>query len=252
MNHQLIIMLLLFTGCLKTAEQVRKEQQYNEEVAEGSKNMLAYLSTRVKELEEQLGQSTGTIEQLQHEQEQIHQQAQKATDNKVEIVNLKMELENQRSQMEMLEKQVQEQSDFISEVTKSLEQMSKAPVAKASQNQNIENFSKGLEQYQKKNYDSAKKSFEQALAHDTLNNSQINIARHRLGLIEFDKKNFQTSIIHMSKIYPKWPRSSMAPDALYFIGLSLKEMGKKEEANEAFDKFLAEYPDHKWAKEIKR
>jgi TolA-binding protein len=59
-------------------------------------------------------------------------------------------------------------------------------------------------------------------------------------------------LIYFSKIYSKYPKSSLAASSLLFIGQNLEKMGKKDEAKEAYAKVVEDYAGSKEAKEAKK
>ncbi len=75
---------------------------------------------------------------------------------------------------------------------------------------------------------------------------------HGLGRLEFYSKNYDKALIYFSKVFSKYPKASLAPSSLLFIGKSLNRMGKKDEAREAFTKLTQDYPGSKEMAEAKK
>jgi TolA-binding protein len=59
-------------------------------------------------------------------------------------------------------------------------------------------------------------------------------------------------MVYFSKIFSRFPKASLAPACLLFIGRNLEKMNKKEEAKEAFTKVIEDYPGTSEAKEAKK
>ncbi len=58
--------------------------------------------------------------------------------------------------------------------------------------------------------------------------------------------------MYFSKVYTKYPKASLAPNSLLYIAKSLKKLGKKDEAKEAFQRCVDDYPGSNEAAEAKK
>ncbi|NDD86069.1 hypothetical protein EBZ38_17555, partial [bacterium] len=75
---------------------------------------------------------------------------------------------------------------------------------------------------------------------------------HGLGKVEYFSGNLEKAMVYFSKIFTKYPKATLAPSSLLFIGRSLNKMGKKDEAKEAFKKVIEDYKDTKEANEARK
>jgi len=70
--------------------------------------------------------------------------------------------------------------------------------------------------------------------------------------VEFYTGHNDKALVYFSKIYTKYPRSSLAASSLLFIGRSLKKTGKTEEAKQAFQQVVDDYKGTKEANAAKK
>ena len=63
-----------------------------------------------------------------------------------------------------------------------------------------------------------------------------------LGRTHFVRKDYEGASFAFADGYRKFPRGSKAPDNLYNLGMSLRELGKKREACTAFARLLDKFP----------
>ena len=63
-----------------------------------------------------------------------------------------------------------------------------------------------------------------------------------LGRTHFVRKDYESASFAFADGYKKFPRGPKAPDNLYNLGMSLRELGKKVEACTAFARLLDEFP----------
>ena len=114
----LFFFTLNLSSCLKTTEQIQKEQSvasYQQE----SQSMLADLVARTKELEEKVNSFQGKVEESQHFQKE-------GAFQRDTIDELRAEIDAQKRKIEELERTSQEQKKFIKGVTKTLSRISKS------------------------------------------------------------------------------------------------------------------------------
>lgn len=68
-------------------------------------------------------------------------------------------------------------------------------------------------------------------------------ASYWMGDIAFVRKDFTNSAILFADSYKKYPKHTKAPDMLYKLGASFSQLGKTREACKAYHLLLAEHPD---------
>jgi TolA-binding protein len=240
----LITLTLLFvlTSCFKTAGQVKKEQELESATAQisNSQELMADIMTQQKEMQAKLDLMSGKMEELEH--------AKKSQSENPEIAQLK-------EQVDLLFKSQEEQKLLIESLK--AEHGSKAKevqTTKANTNMNgnaKELLARGLKNIDAKKYAEAKEQLTMAIEKTGLTPGDVNKAHHGLGVVAFKTKQFEESLVHFSKIFTKYPKSSLAPSSLFYIGKSFKSLGKKEEAKEAFEELKNSYPESKFVKEAK-
>lgn len=249
----LLIALLTFTAvsCLKTAEQVKREQRVetmSQQLAD-SQNIVADMTVMLKSLQTQIDQLSGKVEELQH--------AQKATSG-VNFQEMNENLNLLRQQVQSLSEtqkqhgqEITEQRSFIEKVTDKLGKMGtqRSDSAKKNPKSDIETARALI---QKKKYSDAREILEGMVDNSEVTPGDQNKALHALGTIEYEQKNFEKGLVFFSKVYTKYPKSSLAPSSLLFIARSLAKLGKKEEAKQAFSEVITNYPGSSSAKDAKR
>lgn len=75
---------------------------------------------------------------------------------------------------------------------------------------------------------------------------------HHLGVCEFKTKNYDNSVVYLSKVVTIYPKSYFVRNALYYLGKNFKAQGQKEQAKDAFNEVIKRYPKSKqggWAKD---
>ncbi|MCB9092642.1 MAG: hypothetical protein H6620_08795 [Halobacteriovoraceae bacterium] len=114
---KLILALILFTSCLKTAEELQHEKEQSSHLQESQK-MLAELTVKTKELEEKVSHISGNFEEVKHEGKLDRFQQD-------DIDELRAQVEaNQREILE-INKELKDQKKFIKQLTQTLGKISK-------------------------------------------------------------------------------------------------------------------------------
>ena len=67
-------------------------------------------------------------------------------------------------------------------------------------------------------------------------------AQYWLGETYFVRKNYDKAAVAFAEAYQKYPTNYKAPDNFLKLGLSMKELGKKDEACAVFKNYAKEYP----------
>ncbi len=115
----LIILVTFFFSCLKTAEQIKREEQTVVREQQSQK-MLADLMVKTKNLEDQVSMMQGNFQE-------INQQNETSQASKKDIVEeLRIQIDEQDRKIKKLEKELKGQKKFIKSVNKTLKKLSKA------------------------------------------------------------------------------------------------------------------------------
>jgi TolA-binding protein len=248
----LFLSLFIFTSCIKTAEQVQRERRFESmsEQMSDSQGLIADVVSQMKDIQSQLDRLNGRLEELEHKNKQLDPRAVKTLSENVDL--LKAQQETQSIQMNQIQAELKDQRVFLEKVTGTLSKMNSAP-AHASKKKNAkEELAAALELVKSNAYAEARNELEALIGHKDLTPGDNNKVMHGLGRVEFFTKNYDKALVYFSKIYTKFPNSSLAPSSLSFIAKSLAKTGKKDEAREAFAKLIEDYPTSKEAAEAKK
>lgn len=73
-------------------------------------------------------------------------------------------------------------------------------------------------------------------------------AQFYLGECEFGRKNYPDAAREYGRVADQFPKSDFAPKALFKRGVSYQQVNKKNEARDAFNRLIKDYPRHDLAK----
>jgi TolA-binding protein len=246
-----VLLLALSSACIKTAEQVNREKRFEamSENMKDSQGLLAEAVAQMKDMQTQLDKLNGRVEELEHKQKQIDP----ATINKMNenLTLLQTQQQNDSQQLTQIQNELKEQRGFIEKVTASLSAMEK-PRASSKKKSAKAELSDALDLVKSGKYTEAKPQLEALIDADGLSAGDNNKIMHGLGRIEYYTKNYDKALVYFSKVYTKFPKSSLAPSSLLYIAKSLKKMKKSAEAKEAFTRVAEDYPGSVEAAEAKK
>ncbi|MFL5785070.1 MAG: tetratricopeptide repeat protein [Bacteriovoracaceae bacterium] len=249
-----VVLLLSFsTACIKTAEQVNREKRFEamSENMKDSQGLLAEAVAQMKDMQTQLDKLNGRVEELEHRQKQIDP----ATINKMNenLTLLQTQQQNDSQQLTQIQNELKEQRGFIEKVTASLSSMNhEKPRASSKKKSAKTELINALELVKSGKYAEAKPQLEALIDAEGLSPGDNNKIMHGLGRIEYYTKNYDKALVYFSKVYTKFPKSSLAPSSLLYIAKSLKKMKKSVEAKEAFTRVAEDYPGSVEAAEAKK
>jgi TolA-binding protein len=246
------LILIFSSACLKTAEQVQREKKFEtmSEQMGDTQGLMANIVSQMKDLQTQINKMNGRLEELEHRQGQVNpEQFNKMNEN---INLLKTQQESQSTQLANIQTELKEQRAFIEKVTASLASVKEAPSTKSSKKKNVrDDLDSGLKLVKQNKFEEARRELEGLIDHDELSPGEKNKVLHGLGRVEYFTGNPEKALVYFSKIYTKYPKATLAPSSLLFIGRSLNKLGKKDEAKQAFQKVLEDYKGTKEANEAK-
>ncbi len=239
----ILSLIMLSTACIKTAEQVNREKKLDSisEQVKDSQGLVSEMASMLRDMQGQLDRQTGKIEELEHKVAGSDLKQMSENMNLIKTQNEALTAENKeiKDQMSSLQNEMKEQRDFIEKVTKSLGSMkSTSSTQKKSAKTDLE---KALTLIKEDKYKDARSLLEPIIDHNDLTAGEKNKVMHSLGKVEFYTKNYEQALVYFSKVFTKYPKSSLAPNSLLFIGRSLKSMNKKSEAKEAFEQVKENY-----------
>ena len=245
--------LLSLTSCFKTAEEIKRDQQIDQQIAQSSK-LVTELSSQVQNLQNQLAIATGQLEEMDHKTKQSNlEKAQNIGQNLTQLnEQVKVLLEDNKqmkAQILSLENSSNDQKKYIKKVTGALSSVAGAnKVSSAKSATSLQAAHSAFEKGKKE----AKKLYEAVLEEGQINNAQKNHVYFNLGFIEYQNKNYEKGLVYFSKIYTNYPKSSFAPRSLLYIARSFKELKKTEEANVTYQELIDKYPKSNHAETAKK
>lgn len=249
----LVLLLVFSSACIKTAEQVNREKRFEamSEHMKDSQGLLADVVSQMKDMQSQLDKLNGRVEEFEHRQKQIDpQQISKMNES---LTLMQTQQQSDSEQLAKIQAELKEQRAFLEKVTASLSSMgSEKPRASSKKKSAKAELIDALELVKDGKYAEAKPELEALIDADGLTPGDNNKIMHGLGRIEYYTKNYEQALVYFSKIYTKYPKASLAPNSLLYIAKSLKKLGKKAEAKEAFTRVSEDYPGSHEAAEAKK
>lgn len=248
-------LIILSTACIKTADQVQREKRFESmtEQMRDSQGLVADLVTQMKDMQAQLDRMNGKIEELEHRQKQVDPAS--ITKMSEDMNVMKTQGETQNTQLLQIQNELKEQRAFLEKVTASLAEVKAAPApqAKSAKKKSARSeLDHALDLVKGNKYDDARSELEALIDHEDLTPGDHNKVLHGLGRVEYYTGNSEKALTYFSKIFTKYPKATLAPSSLLFIGRTLAKMGKKDEAKEAFLKVVEDYKGSKEANEAKK
>lgn len=252
MKFILLSLLVFSTACIKTADQVQREKKFESmsEQMKDSQGLLADMTSQMKDLQGQIDRLNGKIEELEHKNKQLNPESIAKMNESLNV--LKTQQENESTQLLQIQNELKEQRVFIEKVTASLSQSSHHESPKSQKKSAKSELNHALELIKKDDFNDAKSILEPLIGHSSLTPGEQNKVLHGLGKVEYFTKNYEQSLVYFTKIFTKFPKASLAPSSLLFIGRNLHKLDKKSEAKEAFQKVVDDYPGTTEANEAKK
>lgn len=245
-------LILLSTACIKTADQVQREKRFESmtEQMKDSQDLVTDLLAQMKNMQSQLNKMNGRIEEIEYRQPQVNpENINKMTEN-LNVMKAKQDVDS--TALMQIKAELKEQRAFMEKVTQSLVASKEAPKSTSKKKNAKSDLAEALELIKQDKYDSARSELEALIEHPDLTPGDHNKVLHGLGKVEYYTGNSDKALVYFSKIFTRFPKASLAPSSLLFIGRSLSKMGKKDEAKEAFAKVVEDYKGSKEANEAKK
>lgn len=249
----MLLILPLISSCFKTAGEIKREKNINSQIQESQKFDKEFI-VKVDEFSEKITQFNGRLEEIEHKVSKDSEEQQASLKESIEkmeeqIKSLKTLAQQNKKNLANLKKDIDKQQKYVQRVNKSLSSINKGVKKKSSGA--LSRYKKANSFFSRKRYKQAKPIYQDLIENKKLKAGKNNSALLNLGIIEYHYKNYNDSLVYLSKIYTKYPNSSKAPSALYHIGLCFKALGQKEEAKETFKEVSKKYPKSKYAKKAK-
>jgi TolA-binding protein len=220
------------------------------EQMESSQGLLADMVSQMKDMQSQLDKMNGRLEVLEHKNQNIDLEALKKMNENVTL--LQTQQQNDSTQLTQIQNELKEQRAYLEKVTAGLASLSKEKASSGKKKSAKDELNSALTLIRREKFANARESLEGLIDNSELSPGDVNKLFHGLGRVEYFSKNYDKALVYFSKIYTKFPKSSLAPSSLLYIGRTLKKMGKKDEAVEALNKVAEDYPKSKEASEAKK
>ncbi len=249
-----LITLLSLTSCFKTAEEIRREKEIDQQLTQ-SNQTIASLNEQIAQLKMAITSTSGKLEEINYSQNQEESETQKTLVANLLQINeqLKVLMEEnklQKEQISALSKELESQKEFIKKVTSTLKGInSSGGSSSRSKGSLLKQAHKAFEKNKQKE---ARDLYNRVLAEEKINNAQKNHVYFNLGLLDYWNKRYDEALVYFSKIYTKYPRSSLSPRALLYIARSFKKSKKLEEAKATYSEVMSNYPKSKQATYAKK
>lgn len=248
----LVSLFVLSTACIKTADQVNREKRFDRisEQMGDTQGLLTDVVSQMKDMQSQLDKMNGRLEELEHKQKQVNPDQLNKMGETLNV--LKTQQEADATTLTQIQNELKEQRAFMEKVTEGLASLKEKPAPAAKKKSVKDDLEDGLALIKADKYSEARKELEPLIDHSDLSPGDRNKVLHGLGKVEYYTGNHEKAMVYFSKIFTKFPRATLAPSSLLFIGRSLEKMGKNEEAKQAFQKVVEDYKGTKEANEAKK
>lgn len=244
----LTIVSFIFTGCFKSAEEIRREKMVDKMSTqlEQSSRLVATLTQQVKDLQSRLDSTSGQLEEIGHKtstsQQETQQSINQTTAQLAEQVNiLKEEVQANKVTMQSINATLTAQKKYLKKINKTLASLGND--SSSNSTSTLKSAHKAFEQNKQK---LAVDLYQQVLSAGKINSAQRNHVWHNLGLIDYWNKRYSDAAVWFSKIYTKFPKSSWAPRSLLYIARCFNKNGKKAEAQATYSQLIKQYPKSKY------
>ena len=198
--------------------------------AETEQNPAGAMFSRIQQLEEQNRKLKGELEEMENKTDKLE------AENRV----LKSDLKKTRDEADAAKAAVPKPKVVIEPVTEDEEpKVITKPVITEDSTPN-DDFEKSFAYMSDGNTDEAKKGFN-SFVKKYPSSSLSGEAYYWLGEIAYDAADFNNAAINYLKGYREYPKGTKAPENILKLALTLKELGKTDEACQNLARFNTEF-----------
>ncbi|NUN04143.1 MAG: tetratricopeptide repeat protein [Bdellovibrio sp.] len=208
----LILSALFLSGCLKTRNEVRDNEQRQVQQQQTVSMQKAEASSRVTDLEEQIRELTGRVDVVENRQGQSNSGVENA---------LKTSSEQNRD----LNQKVAILQEALIKMEKDVYALNAEIGALKAQKAAAQAEAVAAKNTKKDHFEAAQKSF--------------------------DSKEWKQAILSYQKYRDEYPKGQKFADATYKIGVSFQELGMKDEAKTFYDEVIGKFPKSEEARRAK-
>ena len=242
----LVPLLLVLSGCFKTAEQIRREKLVDGLAVQmvDNQKLTAESQVRLQNMEERLSLLTGTVEETGQQNKQSIQQS--FNDLQAEFALIR---ENHRTLQEDVEENkrlLAENKEYLEKLLKTLDTLTGKPKKKRK----LSPYQKAVRDYRNKKYDRAWPKLVSFYKNKKYKGKTRAHVTYYLGMISYRKKKYEDALIYFSQLFTKHPSSSLNTSGLLHLGRSFLALGQKDQAQQTFETLLKKYPTTKYKKTV--
>ena len=201
-------------------------------------------SIRMGEFDETLRQAIGKIDEIDHKIKKLNE--------KIDIINKDIDIRIKLIEGKTIESgklnQAKAIKKFDAPIAKNApKSITGASITKGSNLPQISSkdvndiYQEGLSALKANNTDLAEENFKTIIANHP-NDKLAGNAQYWLGEAYYGKKQFDKAAVTFAKGYQKYKSTPKGADSLLKLGMSMKELGKKDEACAAFLSLPTEFP----------
>lgn len=251
--------LISLCSCLKTSAEIQRDQEVEQAMvsARESNSILAELTTKNKDLQDQMSLLHGKVEELQQKLNKDNNPSASgvSTPNSEQFLKLLADVEELKTKNANLQKAFEENSEQTKKLENVLKGLTTTPIDASSFKSKDKNKEFTVEDAEKmlieKKFNEVLSVCKEVLSSKATDGKK-NRCRYAQGLAYKELKQFDEGLLSLSQIYTDWPKSSLAPNALLEIGKILKLKGQGKESQLMYKKLINEYPKSDAAKEAKK
>jgi len=191
---------------------------------------------------------------IKTEEEEVKAPKEQPLDLQLQLTQLEEEISRKDEEIRELRAQLEEKEREISRLRAELERVKSQPtttVAVAGPLSELKiRYQEALNEYKKRNYETAIRLFERLLQGYPNTNLSDN-CQYWIGESYYGLGNYDQALVEFEKVF-SYANSNKADAAQLKIGLCYLKLGKKEQARKAWERLLQKYPNSEYANLARR
>ncbi len=249
----LFSLTFLLSSCFKTAEQIERDKKIDQVIIQmsDSQSLISEMTIKTQDLQTKIDSMKGELEEKGHSLAQTQEQSLAQIQEDISAIKNQVEaLKKEQEQFKQELAQIRVEQKNLNTFTKKVNNIVDRQVQQKTENKK-KAISEALLLIDKKKYKAAEEELGLLLNDQKLSNAEKNKVYHGLGLIQLRTGKAQDAIVYFSKIYTRWPKSSLAASSIFHIGKCLQALQQQDEALASFEETLQKYPQSSFAKKAK-